>query len=176
MRATHLSPHTKRAGRGAGLAVPSLRPAMSGSLAAPPIPHPFSFRPLPSSRRRILILLGVPTTVLSNKKREPLGVRPQKLSRCSGRKTPNIRGTLEQHPRSVNRLRSSYMGNMREMFSVAAACLCASHQRSDKKRESRRGCSHRSSPPRLSLPRSARRHATIIPRRCQACTGITCTD
>ena len=31
------------------------------------------------------------------RKREPSGVRPQKLPRCSGRETPSIEGRLEQH-------------------------------------------------------------------------------
>jgi hypothetical protein len=107
-------PDTKRAGR-AGLAVPSPHPKHVRSLWPHPLtPHAFSIRPSLFSSRRLPILLGVPTTVVSNKKREPLGVRPQKISRCSGRKTPNITDTLEEHQRSAKRLRSSMARSFRQ--------------------------------------------------------------
>jgi hypothetical protein len=56
------------------------------------------------------------------RKREPSGVRPQKLSRCSERKTPSIEGTLGQRRRFVNLLQSSRASSFRGRLIHEAIC------------------------------------------------------
>jgi len=59
-------------------------------------------------------------------KREPLGVRSQRLSPCSGRETPDVNGMLGQCRRFVKRLRSSSARSWREnLFEDAVRARCA---------------------------------------------------
>ena len=59
---------------------------------------------------------------MPKRKREPSGVRPQKLSRCSERKTPSIKGTLGQRRRFVNLLQSSRASSFRGRLIHEAIC------------------------------------------------------
>jgi hypothetical protein len=53
----------------------------------------------------------------TQRKREPSGVRPQKLSQCSGREFPDLHNTLGQRPRHVKRLWQDSISNLSETLS-----------------------------------------------------------
>ena len=59
-------------------------------------------------------VLGHPHQRGAQTKREPSGVRPQRLSPCSGREIPDVDGTLGQRRRFVKPLRSSIGGRFHE--------------------------------------------------------------